>query len=214
MATLIRARRTKAAAALVAFATIATLVGSTAEAGAQTSNCLVNGSVQTGRTITGTEGPDVIDCRPAGTEGRTIDGLGGDDRLFGSAGGDQLIGGTGNDFLFGGGGPDIVNEESGTNTIFGGPDFDVLFGGTGNDTMFGDSEPDVMFGGRGNDVLIGGEGDDALLGDAGGFFTPVVDDLVTDRLNGSNGFDSCRNGRGDVSTNCETVTSATPDVAE
>ncbi|HHY72201.1 MAG TPA: hypothetical protein GX497_03070, partial [Bacillus bacterium] len=96
-----------------------------------------------------------------------LQGLGGNDTLYGANGDDQLDGGAGDDKLYGGNGADI------------------LLGGTGNDALYGENGNDVLRGGEGNDSLYGGYGNDELDGGAG-----------NDYLDGSYGNDVYLFGRG------------------
>ena len=78
----------------------------------------------------------------------SLDGLGGEDRIFGRAGTDFISGGAGDDELTGGDGPDTISGNSGA---------DVLRGRAGNDFLDGRrGGPDVVSCGRG--------GDDTTLG--------------------------------------------------
>lgn len=94
-----------------------------------------------GNVITGTALNDVL---VAPTENATVNGLDGDDRLFGSLFNDTLDGGTGNDTLFGRDGNDR------------------LIGGDGNDTAIGGIGNDVMFASAGNDGFDGHAGIDRV----------------------------------------------------
>ncbi|MFC7477497.1 calcium-binding protein [Dankookia sp. GCM10030260] len=124
-----------------------------------------------------------------------LNGLAGDDFLFGETnrldgtaigGNDTLSGGVGNDQLYGDassmsdsarGGDDLLGGGAGNDGLYGDgvrvsltaqPGSDWLNGGTGNDTLNGDSSFDL--GGAihgGNDVLYGGAGTDIVIGDAG-----------------------------------------------
>ena len=76
----------------------------------------------------------------------TIDGRGGNDRLYGGYGDDIMKGGTGNDLLFGGYGSD-------------------------RDTLYGDAGNDILMGGFGIDLLYGGTGQDLITGS---FFASLV----------------------------------------
>ena len=77
-----------------------------------------------------------------------MEGLAGDDLLFGRNRGDWLDGGDGNDTLFG---------LAGNDRIIGGDGHDHAFGGKGNDTLDG---------GAGRNLLVGGPGSDTFLLDA------------------------------------------------
>ncbi len=124
----------------------------------------------------------------------TIDGLDGDDLIFGDglAGprpavfpeplpgptihGNTILGGAGQDTVHAGYGPDLVLGDAGDDLVFG---FGVLAeddpylaararDGDGADTLAGGTGNDALHGGGGNDLLIGGFGDDVLEGGAGG----------------------------------------------
>ncbi|MBC7738643.1 MAG: Hint domain-containing protein, partial [Candidatus Saccharibacteria bacterium] len=88
----------------------------------------------------------------------SLDGLGGNDQLYGGDDGDTVIGGSGNDLLHGDAGGDVLS---------GGGDSDTVHGDGGNDSLSGDAGADSLFGGDGNDVLYGGTGNDDLTGGAG-----------------------------------------------
>lgn len=64
-----------------------------------------------------------------------LDGLGGDDEIYGSHGAEILDGGAGADTLFGGAGDD---------EIYGGSDNDLIVGGNGNDYLSGGSGEDIF----------------------------------------------------------------------
>jgi len=97
----------------------------------------------------------------------TIDGLGGDDRLFGGFGNDNLFGGDGNDLIDGGNGDDLIDGGNGDDNLFGKFGNDFLDGGAGNDLMAGSLGNDQLDGGEGNDQLLGGPDSDILLGGIG-----------------------------------------------
>jgi len=77
-----------------------------------------------------------------------LEGLGGDDEIYGSYGAEILDGGAGADTLFGGAGDDEV---------YGGSDNDLIVGGTGNDYLSGGSGEDTFsFNiGDGSDQIVG-----------------------------------------------------------
>ncbi len=84
----------------------------------------------------GTAGSDRLSVDVTGH----MNGLSGNDTLFGSGRGNMLKGGDG---------------------------YDLIFGGAGNDTIIGGSYADGLNGGAGNDTLYGSLGNDALTGGAG-----------------------------------------------
>jgi len=109
-------------------------------------------------TYTGTSGSDTLLGMPFGTlSADTIDGLGGDDHLYGYDGDDTLNGGEGADDLYGGPGADHVN------------------GGEGNDRLFGDSDNDV-------DTLTGGTGADIFYFGAYSELSGLSNRLHTDHI--------------------------------
>ena len=96
-----------------------------------------------------------------------IDGLAGNDIIFGTQLDDDIRGGNGNDQLDG---------QDGNDTITGGAGVDTIFGGNGNDTITGGADYDYISGGAGNDkfMIAGAEAVfDDLFGDAG-----TVDEIV------------------------------------
>eukprot|EP01061_Rhynchopus_euleeides_P031867 TRINITY_DN527_c0_g1_i2.p1 TRINITY_DN527_c0_g1~~TRINITY_DN527_c0_g1_i2.p1 ORF type:complete len:7344 (+),score=2902.47 TRINITY_DN527_c0_g1_i2:122-22153(+) len=104
---------------------------------------------------------------------RTIDpveGIGGDDVLYGDDGDDYLFGGAASDTLHGGNNFDVLlgdhalfngsfRVEHQYKSIYTGDD-----AGGANDTLHGDDGDDVLLGQQGDDVLYGGAGDDDLTG--------------------------------------------------
>ena len=132
--------------------------------------------------------------------GDTIDGTGGDDRLYGQAGNDTLLGGDGNGLLVSGSGDDSMVGGNGTDRLFGGTGQDILMGdrvafdngppiGSSDDFLSGGAGNDALFGSFGHDVLEGGAGRDSFgvigLGDVlDDGSKPAVDVLVTDFKHG------------------------------
>jgi Ca2+-binding RTX toxin-like protein len=128
-----------------------------------------------------------------------IDGGEENDYLEGNAGADRLGGGEGNDELHGGAG----NDSGGDRGLYGGAGDDALYGEAGNDTLDGGTERDLLVGGLGQDHLIGGDGIDNLYGDNRYFDEEtnqymLVDDGISDRLEGGLGDDLYFAGAGDV----------------
>lgn len=120
---------------------------------------------------------DDADLLYGGSQNDTIDGLGGEDRMFGLAGDDSLSGGAENDWIDLGTGADAAWGDAGNDTILGGAlGIDTIFGGAGDDrilsTDFSSSGTFEAYGGKGNDIFIltnigdatvrGGEGRDVL----------------------------------------------------
>ncbi|WP_305798582.1 calcium-binding protein, partial [Synechococcus sp. CCY 9618] len=86
-----------------------------------------------------------------------IEGLGGNDHLYGGGYGDVLAGGDGDDNLHGGDGDDHLD------------------GGAGDDVLYGGSGRDRLIAGAGNDYLNGGVGDDVYVIGAGGASRTISD---------------------------------------
>ena len=106
-------------------------------------------------------GSHLADILAGDSRNNTINGNGGDDKLYGGPGG-------GNDTLMGDGGDDM------------------LFGGRGNDELHGDDGDDMLHGGAGDDIFYGGAGSDMIYADDGDSVingwvkTPPADDGDTD----------------------------------
>ncbi|HVE90877.1 MAG TPA: hypothetical protein VNE62_01050 [Actinomycetota bacterium] len=96
-----------------------------------------------GRSITGTQGKDVI-C--GSRYGDSINGLGGDDTIFGFGGNDAINGGYGNDRILGGSGNDAIRGSYGD---------DRILGQSGDDSLRGDEGFDRIDGGTGVDACSG-----------------------------------------------------------
>ena len=95
--------------------------------------------------VSGTHGPDEIDCTDAHFRVEVHGGRGAD-IITGSMWGDILSGG---------------NEKNAPGDILnGGPGNDILRGGWGHDTLNGDGGDDELSGGQNDDMLDGGDGDD------------------------------------------------------
>ncbi len=87
-------------------------------------------------TLTGTSGDDVLYPTNNANGDNLIDGLGGNDYLYGLLGNDTLLGGAGDDFLYDAGGNDSMNGGTGKDTLYGYIGNDTLDGGDGEDTAF------------------------------------------------------------------------------
>ncbi|MEW8009676.1 MAG: calcium-binding protein [Candidatus Thiodiazotropha sp.] len=129
----------------------------------------------------------------------TLTGNAGNDYLEGNTGIDKLDGGVGNDELYGGAG----NDSGSDGGLFGSAGDDALYGEAGHDTLDGGTGRDLLVGGLGQDHLIGGDGFDNLYGDNRYFDEAnnryvLVDDGVSDRLEGGLGDDLYYAGAGDV----------------
>jgi len=95
------------------------------------------------------------------TEGRFVDGRGGEDFVRSKNGSDILLGGEGNDELrdflgsdlsFGQGGDDFLWVQAKGRS----DEANLMSGGDGNDTLQGGENDDVLLGGLGDDTLIAG----------------------------------------------------------
>jgi Ca2+-binding RTX toxin-like protein len=145
--------------------------------------------------LTGTEGDDFVDIRPALTVPFTLDLRGGNDRVrqdgsgataFDGGAGDDSIeahgnaspgdvwsGGPGYDTAWVGGSPGArsLSLDGVANDGVAGendnlmPDMEELHGGAGDDTIRGTAHDDALYGGDGNDTIYGLGGDDKLEGD-------------------------------------------------
>ncbi len=146
-------------------------------------------------TITGTEGPDVLN----GTDDDDIIcGLGGDDQINAGRGDDIVYAGPGNDTVYGDRGRDILNGEDGNDHLDGGRSIDYVDGGPGDDTLNGGSARDTVVGGSGNDIItagsgndivMGGDGDDTIAGEDGDDF--LDGGAGNNRLDGGDDDDMC-----------------------
>ena len=105
-----------------------------------------------------------------------LEGLDGNDTLYGGNLQDDLSGGIGNDELYGGYDEDFLYGQLGGDTLYGGYGNDSLYGDDeknshgntdGNDVLYGEEGNDYLSGGGGNDTLDGGLGLDTLTGGAG-----------------------------------------------
>jgi Ca2+-binding RTX toxin-like protein len=86
-----------------------------------------------------------------------IDGLAGNDTLYGAGLDDRLLGGAGNDVLHGYGGNDDLQ------------------GGSGDDWLGGDLGNDTLIAGGGHDTLVGGGGNDLYRISRGGWRTLIYE---------------------------------------
>jgi Ca2+-binding RTX toxin-like protein len=184
---------------------VATSVENTSSSGDAVARVFTTGDVQA------TAGDDIIVLQP--NHVGAVDGLDGNDRIYGNDLDNILHGGAGNDLLQGGGGNDILDGGSGDDTaVIGGASgnykivqtgsaqFEVsLRNGTGGvrtlmnieHLRFVDKTIDLTSAGAGtgtsgNDILTGGSGDDVLRGLGG-----------NDTLDGGTGNDTMTGGSGD-----------------
>ena len=90
-----------------------------------------------------------------------IDGLGGNDIIYGEAGNDVLDGNAGGDALYGGEGDDVLDGGAGNDDLFGGAGDDELRGGTGYYDRYSVTRRngDSLDGGAGDDTYLFGKGD-------------------------------------------------------
>lgn len=111
----------------------------------------------------------------AGDGADSLDGGGGNDRLYGGAGADDLRGGAGHDTLWGGGQDDALRGGQGNDLLYGGAGDDFVSGGAGADTLYGRAGADTFqYGpGYGRDRIVDFENDRDILrlDDAFGFET-------------------------------------------
>lgn len=97
-----------------------------------------------------TASDDVISLNSGGQ----LDGLAGDDLLFGAERSLPPLPVNGDDTLIGGAGDDVIWGRSGDDIIYGD---DVAGALAGNDTIRGGAGHDYIFGGQGNDFIDGGD---------------------------------------------------------
>ena len=149
---------------------------------------------------TATVGDDVYIDRSG--EEAVIDGLAGNDTIYGQsetdvidggAGADLLHGDTGNDELIGGEGNDRLYGDDGADTARGDAGDDILYGGDDNDTLWGDFAGGILSGLEGNDHIAGGYGDDVIHGEGGN--DDLRGDSGDDQISGGSGNDVLRGGR-------------------
>lgn len=144
-------------------------------------------------TIHGGVDPDLIDGLGGndviyGHEGGdTLNGNGDNDSIYGGDGNDILDGGTGDDYLNGEGHDDTLNGGDGNDTLLGGSGINQLFGGEGNDSLTGSALADTLDGGEGNDTLVAGTGHNLLLG--GGGDDDLIGSNSSETLDGGSGVD-------------------------
>lgn len=107
--------------------------------------------------VAGTGYNDTIDAS-ATSDGLSIWGLGGNDRITGGSGNDYFLGEDGNDTLIGGAGADTLFGGSGNDSIMGGDGADHIHGEAGNDYLSGGADGDAFWfvSGAGVDTIDGG----------------------------------------------------------
>lgn len=120
------------------------------------------------------------DSLSVGSSGGTLDGLSGDDSVYGSSVQDTLYGADGNDLLMGNNAQDLLNGGAGNDVLYGGSLDDRLNGGSGNDTLIGGHGADTISGGDGNDTFVfyeAGDCGDAITDFKGNGFTQDNDKI-------------------------------------
>ncbi|MBL8659148.1 MAG: hypothetical protein JNM75_05275 [Rhodospirillales bacterium] len=142
-----------------------------------------------------------------------LDGMAGNDTIYGSSGGkDTINGGVGNDVLYGKLlGVDYYYLDADDDTIYGGTGNDLIYGSggdadtwDGNDLLYGDDGNDRIFGSYGDDQMYGGTGADELGGQGGS--DTMYGGAGKDKLGGGSGNDwlygegdaDVLSGRGDL----------------
>lgn len=156
-------------------------------------------SIIGGSVLNGTSSDDLMFLNSTGTpnsDGQHVaNGLGGDDRIFGSTGDDELNGGTGNDVLVPGLGDDEANGGDGSDAY-------QILDGPSNSPIRVDLVAGTVFGPEGTDVLLSVEnlilqsgGDHLVRGSAAAnnLLTADGDDVVVGR--GGNDFFNTGDGR-------------------
>jgi serralysin len=99
--------------------------------------------------------------------GNRINGLGGNDTIYGGNGADRLFGGDGNDYLIGGNGGDYLVGGNGRDYLAGSSGNDILIGVDPNSNNPGRGEIDTLVGNGGNDVFVIGDARHVFYNDAG-----------------------------------------------
>ncbi|MCK1331317.1 hypothetical protein IVB57_23620 [Bradyrhizobium sp. CW9] len=111
-----------------------------------------------------------IDIMAGGLGADVLNGLAGNDVLYGDevgsdtvGGNDVLLGGFGNDVLYGGGGSDYIDGWIGSDFISGGDGKDYILANDGDDIVIGGKGDDIIYNnngaGSGNDTYIYAKGD-------------------------------------------------------
>ncbi|MCX2802075.1 putative Ig domain-containing protein [Microbulbifer thermotolerans] len=121
--------------------------------------------------IYGTSGNNILDFSDTELVNIAfIDGLAGNDTIYGSSADDKIIGGSGNDQLYGNAGDDIFYIEgvnSGTDRVEGGTGLDKVVGSDGDDwfrfsVFSGEARVEVIDGGEGNNQILGTSANNTL----------------------------------------------------
>ena len=182
--------------------------------------CAGGALAQSGATISGTEGDDVLVGTAAndalyGAGGNDrLDGAGGDDQLDGGAGADDLRGGPGIDtVVYGGSVPVKASIDGVANDGVEGEgdriadDVEAVSTGAGADALSGAAGDEQLDGGAGDDAIDGDDGEDSLFGGAGDDTINAVDGFI-DVVDCGDGRDLASVDEIDRVTNCETVVRA------
>ncbi|PIT71285.1 calcium-binding protein, partial [Limnohabitans sp. JirII-31] len=119
------------------------------------------GDIASRVTRNGSEGADSI--TGLSDYANRINGLGGNDTLYGGNQDDVIDGGEGDDYMVGYSGTDMLTGGAGNDALNGGYGSDTLMGGEGNDSLAGDYGDDTLVGGVGNDYLSGWQGNDTYV---------------------------------------------------
>ena len=116
--------------------------------------------------------PDIINLTGSGmadilagdSRHNVIEGMGGDDRIYGGPGGgnDDLHGGDGNDHVFGGRGDDILHGDGGNDNLWGNGGENTYYGGAGSD-MIHANPGDLTINGWVKDEDPDTEGDQSVM---------------------------------------------------
>ncbi|WP_165943645.1 calcium-binding protein [Roseicella aquatilis] len=123
------------------------------------------------QTWTGTAGADLVN-KSLSTDAWTMNGLAGNDTLYGGKGNDVINGGAGNDYIGGGAGYDTLSGGSGNDTIIASSGGSIIDGGSGRDRFLGGAGTDT-FRFSNNSTSADGTGSDHVMG-----FTPGVDKIA------------------------------------
>ena len=93
-------------------------------------------------------GSNMADVLAGDSRANDINGLGGDDKIYGGPGGgdDTLRGGMGDDMIFGGHGVDKLHGDAGDDMLVGGPGADEFYGGAGSDMFYADNADTIING--------------------------------------------------------------------
>lgn len=105
--------------------------------------------------------------------------------------------------------PIRISGGEGNDLLTGGPGRELIFGDAGNDRINGGGGGDALNGGADDDFITGGPGQDHMVGGPGSDHFDSVDAFM-DALDGGEGEDFARIGRGDRALSIEHVFVARP----